>query len=693
MANNSYNNRNQSNSRNNRNEKPSFKKFSNYEPSKKTFINPYTFVSVKDEIKNKQNAESRKEESLLTGCIKCKLTVETPLAIPDALTKKEMVKEHFRYDAFRMGDEVVIPGSSIRGALRSVYEALTNSCMVTTNGEEHITKRSDLGVFRPGVLKLESTEQGNREWRLYEAKRIALVSSNYKKINDEPGKVQYSRFNIQIEESTGKKYIESANQKLYNGQEVAITLKDVGHKKQDKKKNTSREVWDYHTIDTISQGRGTNCFLYLGEVISNKHAESVFQTEKKPLDLSSDMIQKAMRALEDTLLMYRSESVNRNLASTNPLEKHYGYRGYEGAKSSGNIPLWFQEKSGKLYLSMAAIGRISYHNSMSGIMNGHAPCKSRNHLCPACSVFGMVGKEKDSRSLGSHIRVTDAYGIRDISTTAPNYITLKELGSPRTSYLKFYSVDGREYDEEKAQIRGRKFYWHIPEVNNNSTIFSTTEKTKRNASFELIEKDNEFIFDVFYDSITDDELNMLLWTIALPSEVDEKGKQRILMHKLGHGKPLGLGSIRIEILGIRERINDNGYQVKAEEKVSVEKSTLMDANAWKQMTKILEYNPESKAHITYPYIERTDAVQKKIKQWEKKGYTAKENLDANHQWFSNNSATLPDSKSGLPVYMLANITEPKPDREQKKNGDFNPPKKNDNFNNKGGFNRSNSKKK
>lgn len=652
------------------------------------FINPYNFVSINDksnrDCSSTKNVNNRVgQDELHTGVLHCMLTVKSPLVIPgDIKTKIDLApdekdnkrkKYHYEYATHKMGNDVIIPGSSIRGMLRSVYEASTNSCMSTINEKEHITKRSDIGTFAPCVLKKERVDDSKYEWRLYEAIRIPLVGDgkNYKELQGD----QYVRFEVKTLE-TGEKYIKTCNdEKIYYGQEVEITENDIGHEKKYYDKNGNikyRDVWNGKTVKNILKKMNTNSYLYIGEAISNKHAESVFKVSKEShYNISGDMINMAIEMLEDTILMYRNEGVNRNISSSKPTEKHYGYKGYERAKENGIIPLWYKvDNDGRLYLSMAAIGRIAFHKSLNELVNGHEPCMRRNELCPACSIFGMIS-ENDNNSISSKVRITDAVGIGEIKTT-PN-ITLKELGTPRSSYLPFYSEEGKGYDDKDARIRGRKFYWHIPAVNDNPSIYSTDEKTNRNASFELINVGNIFEFDIYYELLSQEQLDMLMWTIELQ---EEKKGIAYLAHKLGHGKPLGLGSICINIMSCNEREYTDDYAVVAKTfNIKETELSLLHKSSWMQLKNLLEFNSEDKEEIRYPYITISHGVHKVIEDKKKSGLELKENVVANHKWFSNNKTRLPQNKEGLSVIELKEVQEP---IGLRKLGDFQSIKKRDN---------------
>ncbi len=99
-----------------------------------------------------------KEEKLVSGKITCSLETLTPLIIPDTVAKsKDSESGHKSYDFFNINNEMMIPGSEIRGMISTVYEAITNSCFRVFNESRYISWRMKPDVskiiFNPGIIK------------------------------------------------------------------------------------------------------------------------------------------------------------------------------------------------------------------------------------------------------------------------------------------------------------------------------------------------------------------------------------------------------------------------------------------------------------------------------------------------------------------------------------------------------------
>ena len=137
-------------------------------------MNPYNFISFGEEINS--NRKSREEgyrdsSRLLSGWLDVELIPSTPLIIPDGAhplyidpktrkveTKLDDYKKkncHKKYDFMWRYDEngqkqYYIPGSSLRGMIRSVYEAATDSCVPFLLADNKPKIDRKLSLYRSG---------------------------------------------------------------------------------------------------------------------------------------------------------------------------------------------------------------------------------------------------------------------------------------------------------------------------------------------------------------------------------------------------------------------------------------------------------------------------------------------------------------------------------------------------------------
>lgn len=442
--------------------------------SNKGAINPYNFVSLGKAVERSKQIIGEN-----SGVIHCKLVTATPLAIPD-LPLAENVKsdkgdnEHKKTNFFKINGNPMIPGSEIRGVIRSAYETLSNSCLSVNNNNILSARSAD--VRKAGILKYGS----DKKWHLYEA--------------------------------TAKK------------------LKYDGSEDFDETSDTFKRKWrNYKYINKRADYRGGK----------------VEVTYKFTTSFDEIMVEN----LEDAIKDYKE--VCEIYVKNDPKIKKYIYPKLNTDGTCYTVYYHQYRDNGKnyVYLSPAQISRSVFKNKLDDLLGTHRHCSDPENVCEACKMFGMIGNGGNNVSaLASKVRFSDASIIN-----SPNYITaiLKELASPKISSVEFYSTVPNmkylwTYDSRDIQINGRKFYFH------HTGNYSTSERTKRNMTTELVDKGAEFEFDVFFDRITDDELHKLVWTLAI-GENSPNGKQQ---HKLGHGKPLGLGSVKITVDSIEKRTFD-----------------------------------------------------------------------------------------------------------------------------------------
>lgn len=669
-----------------------------YEQGSELFINPYNFVPTRpfkreDSNRKKLTIQDSHKGQLYTGYFTCALVTKTPLAIPDHENKGLAEDDTDSYPFMTVNGKKTIPGSSLRGTFRSIYEAITNSCMLTDAGEDIITGREGVGKpYNPGVLMKDR----NGNWQLYQAERIPLVvEDDWHKPIEKKSQKDFWRFPNAHTEWDGTISVDK-NDKGYSWGDPVWVKDDqeASYFKTNPKTGKPYPVWgktvsdikprDGHKKPDYSYKQG---YLFVGEAIDSKHAESVFVIKKDKdgeQTVSAFDRQKMplyLNRLQSILDDYNNTSINRNLEPTDENAKqHFGYKRfakvYEKAEQGrGAVPLWYQVTDGKLELSLAQIGRTAYENTLSRLQNFRTPCKSREDVCEACALFGMVGDE----SVGSRVRFTDAFCDKDQGIIRSNDVRLqkemdgasryagvllKELGSPKMTYRSFYVKGGKSYDASDAAIRGRKFYWHNSaaekEANKGQTYVHVEKDASRTARYELLKPESQFTFKVYYDGITEEQRRKLAWTLTLGENDGEK-----YCIKIGHGKPLGLGSAKATIVERSERNYYNGkYTVddsisQVATWIDQENGLLKNLESYKALRRMAQYDAvsvvnkdrneknQNEIRVKYPYIDNPEAA----------GDDA--NAAASHQWFSQNNfqnrkipenAVLPEvTEKGLPI--------------------------------------------
>lgn len=516
--------------------------------NKKKIINPYNFIPLGEECRRKNRA---KQEGNLTGVIECQLIPKTDIFIPNTsndnvfATYKEEQDEkerHLSYDFYSYCNlegivesnqvhEPVIPGSELRGMIRNEYETLTNSCLSTDYDEKLIRRTMQSRI--PGILIYNL----NRGWVLYPAKRIPLDREKSKKFH------------------TGDIVKIYANNKICKqNDETLLPIRE----NQDEKIG----------IVLIGEGIGKN----------RKKSEHIFYLVSNNKVYCGEPVEKALRILEEIIQTYRVEQ----------RESYKNYHIPTLPKEGDAIPVWYyvreSDKSTKLYFSPAALGKDIYYNSLTNIVGNQTlqgrekyfPCDQADKLCDTCHLFGTVSNQKESKlsfSVTGKLRFLDARLVKKEEETIEQYYRspchLKVLAGPKINCVEFYThieqekgkrkVSYWDYDwaqmsnidiSEQLRINGRKFYWHQKKKN-----YRSQENNNLNITARVLVGDNstpskkipKFKFKVYFDKVSELELERILWILSLGDNQNE------LCHKIGMGKPIGLGSIKIQVLSVMLR--------------------------------------------------------------------------------------------------------------------------------------------
>ncbi|NJO82641.1 MAG: TIGR03986 family CRISPR-associated RAMP protein [Blastochloris sp.] len=139
-------------------------------------------------------------------------------------------------------------------------------------------------------------------------------------------------------------------------------------------------------------------------------------------------------------------------------------------------------------------------------------------------------------------------------------ITPRILSGPKPTTFQHYLVqeeDAKEslkhYADQTPQdtvIRGHKLYWHKGDVGRDDIVdsdFARLSPTKQredtqHTQFKPLAAGSRFRFEIRYENLSKVELGALLWVLDL---TDDSRQDRPYRLKLGMGKPLGMGSIRL----------------------------------------------------------------------------------------------------------------------------------------------------
>lgn len=658
-----------------------------HEDKKQRFVNPYNFIPLAGRCE-RSKPETGKES--YTGYFDCRIRLLTPLFIPNTSSSTRLLKgeekrelkcqeEQWKgYDFFSYDDwwdkampneglpqppkEPVIPGSEIRGAVRSVHEAAFNGCLSNVSMDRTLSRRTN-EPKKPGILRKE-----NGKWFIHTCKKIMLyvAREKYKKPNDRNGitvpeeKYKDWEEGQEIWIKPGNSYLKKIGGRDIKIGTVAADYKEIPNSSvanlnmSDKMQNLRKKL----RTDEYVQG-----WLHKGEIFSRKHHESVFYysetSEKIQVKHEADV-----KGLEKILDEYRNPKKNAMLS------KKGWYSEYKVCEK-GTLVYYCKTKDGHVYLSPACIGKEVFSKTIKELLEssgGYQPCTGKE-LCPACQIFGMLEKAEKSNTnaYGSRVRVTDAtliHPVEDTESLFLNPVILPEMGEPKPGTVEFYTESPYTGTKEKnmqkkgywtydykyeinnkgmygekeilgrdqPKLRGRKYYWHSDMDNDlASEKFKETDTNTVSAMKQRIrplkaggiKSEPLFCFRVYFEQLSKQQLGQLKWALDFGNPD--------CAHKIGRAKPLGFGSTQIivDALNLRKIDMDTGrWMVEKQEleKFSIEPDAANEAVQTLQCMANWEKRPEN---VHYPMGETISHDGK-----------SNANSNASHQWFTMNKGNI-----------------------------------------------------
>lgn len=495
--------------------------------------NPYTFVplgqSLSQTFKNVRAAD-KQDTDLITGVIRCELTTKKKLIVPAVERGADGLLPFFQLPYGPNAKMLpAIPGSSIRGVIRSVYETITHSCMHPNEAHD---KRlaSTGGLKQPGLLYFDVATN-----------KYVLCKAQRHKVWDEKKLCRHR--------STGDVV------------DFAWAMpSSLGGKPVDKTRVVTKIFQSYplgskaYVPADVAKGTNAKRGVFLKVNKLNDSHPSVFVGNGT---IDNDVSREFIDALADNARRYKEN--NSGSAESK------AYLACLKAMKEGTcvLPVWYayQTIGGKKHyqFAYAQLSRVVYPKSVNDFyrQQGVAPCTSEDALCPACSLFGFVSPlEGDESARASRIRFGDALLRPDDAAAWPGFgqyqCWLPELLEPRASSFEFYLRNTKTphvFTPElpDTELAGRKYYWHHSSAEQTEDGPKTSKEKNEvlNCEAQYVPENTHFQFSVFVDGVTKRQLNELLYALTL-GEYWDAGKG-IHCHKMGRGKPYGFGSTHVTV--------------------------------------------------------------------------------------------------------------------------------------------------
>lgn len=537
------------------------------------------------------------EAKRLSGWIDCHLTTASPAYVRAPRTPREAEKRiqakdlpAFFYEWDK--DEPVIPGSTLRGMLRSLVEIASFGKVTDVYARRlvyrAIGKETEHEKKYRELLMFDETTQMARDRKNREAQGNKTRYFFTPKIRGGYMRRVSSDWYIQpAEERKGTTYARISHKKIPSGKLIEVPgcinankiYADVGEYQFHEYREGFINIREARVTEAsdkplpklfdVTLARSGHMFSKRSEaVIYHPSPDSVDKDDPAKPDL------KGCLKLED-------EQIDdyRNQISAEQ-EKLLG----KGGVLRDGQPVFFTVvrdqkgnpiiKDGKLqvdFFGHCRMLRLPYKQSPED----HTPILLRQptDIDLAEAIFGFTKDPKDFKQKPSNkelryagrIRISSARLVspkEDIWLSPSRPITPSVLGTPKPTTFQHYLVQpepnpakGQQsgYGKSKAElrlkdyaaltpnstvIRGHKLYWHKGAVRQADIQLNERGKGNVTTQIQPVRAGVEFKFQIQFENLSEIELGALLWILRIGADDNYR-------LKLGMGKPLGMGAVKV----------------------------------------------------------------------------------------------------------------------------------------------------
>lgn len=512
-------------------------------------VAPYNFIPLNEKVITVEESEIPAFNTYkgYDGYLDLEITAQSPIYIRRNLKPEELKKEE-KFGHNNKSNEAIefknslsgfnrpanaayrIPGSSLRGMVRTMYEVVTYSKM-TMLDDHKLYYRS----FADASSELQKEYSSRMIDNVRGAYRAKVSAGFLRKVRQDYEISEASSFHRVEESLVLAKGIISEKMKFNRNYNDLIKRsyfkivcfkadKETNHQHSEGQLFYSKVTEITKFTEPIPEGYHKGWLVLTGWVPSRREGKHMHWVISEP---TTNKYTVPRDLVED----YRKD-VNRK--GTNLLEK----------TDREQIPCFYIiENSQVKAFGHTGMFRMVYDKSTGDL---RPQAHKSNDLDMTEAVFGRI-TDKDIRP--GRVFFEDALCIEARETEAAQYP--KILSGPKPSTFQHYlqqannqirlikgkPVGLKNYNSDGARLAGHKFYWHR---NRDNWIAEDQEVRQHRTQYTRIHPlDTGSVFGgrIRFMNLSPEELGALLFVLNLPDGC---------CHKLGMAKPLGLGSVRIK---------------------------------------------------------------------------------------------------------------------------------------------------
>lgn len=563
------------------------------------FLNPYHFIPLAPPLEGslvdidavlEGTLHDRFEPNRYSGRMVCRLVTEGPVVIgarqqgprdeKGAGEEREIRAAPFELPSGQDGEDwPAIPASSLRGLISSLVEAASSSALRVLQDQRYSRRsewRPELGEvlsatgmlvdddgqlkLRPLTLPLEEMQK-----RAPDQKRCRVYLDGYRSDRSTQEQVLdpssfLGRYQPKSWSASHQEYwyarLDGATWKVKHNRNLGLQLTKPPIPQGELEERVPEEERGLYTrgvllvlgveppkAKSLPPGKKHELFL---PVPPEREEEPLLPIDADALETFNELLQSAAE-------------IDHGAESKEYPFLHVGRERDEKLVARAGDLVYYQEAGGVVTrLSYSSIWRSPIPGSLYEAVSTVSPelipfQEGRKKLTLAERLFGFVEQGGEGRALAGRVRV--AHGLLDGEEPAGGWFApetvLKILASPKPPSPAFYFgqhgyLGKRQLDLSSQATRphvpqGRKMYLHHLASDVQAECYKTKEEPdkhrKQKMRVQPLKEGLSFYFHLDFDNLTQKELGFLCYALQ-PAAA--------FRHKLGLGKPLGLGRVRIE---------------------------------------------------------------------------------------------------------------------------------------------------
>jgi hypothetical protein len=521
------------------------------------FISPYQFIDVTgrvnggeradldyDDIKKGRTPFTRHDlwhKDSHSGRLICRLTLETPTFVGNEQFKPEdpHTKAAKQVEPLRLDNKIALPATSLRGMIAATAEALSQSALRILDNIDYGVRQDagegtnvKLGQITPG------SEPGDMKIRPFDCCHIRTADAEAF-WESSRSRTCYADLS-QSEEKPGR------CGRLLNGASALSATATDRH-------TTPGQllILEFTSEDARPETRKYEIFAYQGS-----------SGGRPPLEIAQDAIDAYEHLFAERAIATRDDDGPQPFCFRGlPKDDQHPWRLHPGQfvyyRDDGSQAT--EIRPSQIWRAKAGTSHDYFARIDPNLLPWGAPAR-KGGLSPAEALFGVVEREKSAdkksgRNLAGRVRFSAGRFFGEADPLQLPEITLKILSSPKPPSPAMYFHNKGErgqylsrtkmasgYRVQQAGLwpNGRKVYIHHREqdIKQEPWRSRNDQNDHQKLSIRPLKDGQAFYFHIDFDNLSRYELDLLLTAIRPAAEH---------RHRLGLGKPLGLGTVRLDI--------------------------------------------------------------------------------------------------------------------------------------------------